>query len=135
MRSPHAFGLGRQTAEKLAEEEGTLDALDEYEAAVRKVRLVQRSTGRAVGLCGLGAAPGLRPREAARPPGLTRAFAYRVGIPILSLAPVAEGGLWLEHIAASLLRVVGLCGRACDGLALWVRRWRRLSALRHTADA
>ncbi len=66
VRPPHASGLGRQTAEKLAEEEGTLA---EYEEAVRKVRRVQRSTGRAVGLCRLGAAPGLRPREAARLPG------------------------------------------------------------------
>jgi hypothetical protein len=78
VRSPHAFGLGRQTAEKLAEEEGTSA---EYEEAVRKVRRVQRSTGRAVGLCGLGAAPGLRPREAVGLPGLTRACAYRVGLP------------------------------------------------------
>ena len=39
MRPPHAFGLGRQTAEKLAEEEGTLA---EYEEAVRKVRKVRR---------------------------------------------------------------------------------------------
>ena len=39
----HAFGLGRQTAEKLAEEEGTLD---EYEGAVRKVRLLQQLTSR-----------------------------------------------------------------------------------------
>jgi hypothetical protein len=44
LRPPHAFGLGRQTAEKLAEEEGMLA---EYEEAVRKVRRVQRSTGRA----------------------------------------------------------------------------------------
>ncbi len=36
MRPSHAFGLGRQTADELAEEEGTLD---EYEEAVRKVRL------------------------------------------------------------------------------------------------
>ena len=78
VRPSHAFGLGRQTAEKLAEEEGTLA---EYEEAVRKVRRVQRSTGRAVGLCRLGTAPGLRPREALGLPGLTRACAYRVGIP------------------------------------------------------
>jgi hypothetical protein len=38
-----AFGLGRQTADELAEEAGTLA---EYEEAVFKVRLVQRSTGR-----------------------------------------------------------------------------------------
>jgi hypothetical protein len=43
VRSPHAYGLGRQTAEKLAEEEGTLD---EYEGAVRKVRLLQQLTSR-----------------------------------------------------------------------------------------
>ena len=36
VRPPHAFGLGRKTAEKLAEEAGTLA---EYEEAVRKVRL------------------------------------------------------------------------------------------------
>ena len=100
-RPPQAYGLGRLSAEKLAEEAGTLA---EYEAAVRKVRRGQRSTGRAVGLCRLGAAPGLWPREAVGLPGLTRACAYRVGIQIMSLSPVGEGGLWLEHIAASLLR-------------------------------
>ncbi len=94
MRPPsHAFGLGRQTADELAEEEGMLD---EYEEAVRKVRRGQRSTGRAVGLCRLGAAPGLRPREALGLPGLTRACAYRVGIQVISLAPVGEGGLWAQ---------------------------------------
>ncbi len=62
VRPQHAYGLGRQTADELAEEAGTLA---EYEEAVRKVRRVQRSTGRAVGLCRLGAFPGLRPREAA----------------------------------------------------------------------
>ena len=36
VQSPHAYGLGRQTADELAEEEGMLD---EYEEAVRKVRL------------------------------------------------------------------------------------------------
>ena len=132
VRPPHAFRRGRQTADELAEEEGTLA---EYEEAVRKVRRVQRSTGRAVGLCRLGAAPGLRPREALGLPGLTRAFAYRVGIPVMSLSPVGGGGLWLRAHSSSLLRVVGVCSRACDGLALWVRRWRCLSALRHTADA
>ena len=55
VRSPHAYGLGRQTAEKLAEEEGTLD---EYQKAVRKVRLVQRLTGRpAKGCAGSGPLP------------------------------------------------------------------------------
>ena len=39
----HAFGLGRETADEIAEEEGTLD---EYEGAVRKVRLLQRLTSR-----------------------------------------------------------------------------------------
>ena len=91
MQSSKACGLGRETADELAEENGTLA---EYEEAVRKVRRVQRSTGRAVGLCRLGAAPGLRPREAVGPPGLTRAFAYRVGVQIMSLAPVGEGGLY-----------------------------------------
>ena len=43
VRSLHAYGLGRETAEKLAKEEGTLD---EYEGAVRKVRLLQRLTSR-----------------------------------------------------------------------------------------
>ncbi len=74
-------------------------------------------------------------QEAVGLPGLTRAFAYRIGIHIMSLSPVGEGGLWIKHIAASLLRVVGLCSCACDGLALWLRRWRCLSELRHTADA
>ena len=41
--SSHAFGRGRVTADELADEEGTLA---EYEEAVRKVRLVQRLTGR-----------------------------------------------------------------------------------------
>ncbi len=99
MQSPHAFGLGRQTADELAEEAGKLA---EYEEAVRKVRRVQRSTARAVGLCRLGAAPGLRPREAVGLPGLTRAFAYRVGIPIMSLSPVGEGGLWLQAHSSEL---------------------------------
>ncbi len=36
VRPPHAFRRGRQTADELAEEEGTLA---EYEEAVRKVRL------------------------------------------------------------------------------------------------
>ena len=66
----HAFGLDRETADEIAEEEGTLD---EYEGAVRKVRLRQRLTSRpAVGLCRLGTAPGLWPREAVGLPGLTR---------------------------------------------------------------
>ena len=43
VQSPHACGLGRQTADELAEEEGTLA---EYEEAVRKVRPEQRLTGR-----------------------------------------------------------------------------------------
>ncbi len=43
VRSLHAFGLGRETADEIAEEEGTLD---EYEGAVRKVRLLQRLTSR-----------------------------------------------------------------------------------------
>ena len=98
VRSLHAFGLGRETAEELAEEEGTLA---EYEQAVRKVRRGQRSTARAVGLCRLGAAPGLWPREAVGLPGLTRASAYCVAVQIISLSPVAEGGLWLKHRAAS----------------------------------
>ena len=41
VRPPHAYGLGRQTADELAEEAGTLA---EYEEAVRKVRRVQRLT-------------------------------------------------------------------------------------------
>jgi hypothetical protein len=44
----------------------------------------------------------LRPREAVRLPGLTRACAYRVGIPILSLAPVGEGGLGLGAHSSEL---------------------------------
>ena len=43
MPSLHAYRLGRETAEKLAEEEGTSD---EYQKAVRKVRLLQRLAGR-----------------------------------------------------------------------------------------
>jgi hypothetical protein len=43
VRPAHAFGLGRHTADELAEEAGKLA---EYEEAVIKVRLVQRSTGR-----------------------------------------------------------------------------------------
>ena len=43
VQSLHAFGLGRETADEIAEEEGTLD---EYEGAVRKVRLLQRLTSR-----------------------------------------------------------------------------------------
>ncbi len=38
------------------------------------------------------------------------------------------------HIS-ELLRVFGLCSRACDGLVMWLRRWCCLRALRHTADA
>ena len=109
VQSSHAFGLGRHTAEKLAEEAGTSA---EYEEAVRKVRRVQRSTGRAVGLCRLGAAPGLWPREAVGLPGLTRAFAYRVGIPILSLSPVGEGGLRLR-VHSSELAARGRRVRPC----------------------
>ena len=41
--SLHAYRLGRETADEIAEEEGTLD---EYEGAVRKVRLLQRLTSR-----------------------------------------------------------------------------------------
>ncbi len=76
--SLHAFGLGRQTAEKLAEEEGTLD---EYQKAVRKVRLVQRLAGRPEkGCAGSGPLPACgRGRQV----GLARACAYRVGIPIM----------------------------------------------------
>ena len=88
VQSLHAFGLGRQTADELAEKKGTLA---EYEEAVRKVRLVQQSTGRAKGLCRLGAAPGLWPREAVGLPGLTRASAYRVGVPIISLGTGRRG--------------------------------------------
>ncbi len=44
----------------------------------------------------------MRPREAVRLPGLTRACAYRVGIPILSLAPVGEGGLGLRAHSSEL---------------------------------
>jgi hypothetical protein len=43
VQSLQAFGLGRQTADEIAEEEGTLD---EYEGAVRKVRLLQQLTSR-----------------------------------------------------------------------------------------
>ena len=86
MRSLHAFGLGRETAEKLAEEEGTLD---EYQKAVRKVRLVQRLAGRPEkGCAGSGPVPACgRGRQV----GLTRASAYCVGIPIMSLSPVRRG--------------------------------------------
>ncbi len=42
------------------------------------------------------------PREAVGLPGLTRACAYRVGIPILSLAPVGDGGLWLGAHSSEL---------------------------------
>ncbi len=133
VRSSHAFGLGRETADELAEEEGTLD---EYEGAVRKVRRVQRLTGRPEkGCAGSGrsrlvAAGGSRTAGAHRVPSHTvsafQSFRFhRKG----------EGGLWLKHLAASLLRVVGLCSRACDGLPLWCRRWRCLSALRYTAHA
>ena len=129
----HAFGLGRETAEKLAEEEGTLD---EYQKAVRKVRLVQRLAGRPEkGCAGSGPLPACGRGRQVGLPGLTRASAYCVGVPIMSLSPVGGGGLWLQAHSSELLRVVGVCSRACDGLALGVRRWRCLSALRHTTDA
>ncbi len=58
MQSPHAFGLGRQTADELAEEVGTLA---EYEEAVRKVRL-----SAAIDWSGVRAVPARgRPRLAA----------------------------------------------------------------------
>jgi hypothetical protein len=57
MQSSQACGLGRETADELAEENGTLA---EYEEAVRKVRLVQRSlVGRRAGPA--RTAPGLWP--------------------------------------------------------------------------
>ena len=72
----------------------------------------------------------MRPWEAVGLPGLTRASAYRVGIQIMSLSPVGA-----QAHCSELLRVVGLCSRACDRLALWLRRRRRLRALRHAAGA
>jgi hypothetical protein len=57
VQSSQACGLGRETADELAEESGTLA---EYEEAVRKVRLVQRSLiGRRAGPA--RTAPGLWP--------------------------------------------------------------------------
>ena len=99
VRSLHAYGLGRETAEKLAEEEGTMD---EYQKAVRKVRLVQRLTGRPEkGCAGSGPLPACGRGRQVGLPGLTRASAYCVAVQIISLSPVAEGGLWLKHILAS----------------------------------
>jgi hypothetical protein len=97
--SLHAYRLGRETAEKLAEEEGTSD---EYQKAVRKVRLVQRLAGRpAKGCAGSGPVPACGRGRQVGLPVLTRASAYRVGIPIISLSPVRRGRAWLKHIAAS----------------------------------
>jgi hypothetical protein len=118
VRSLHAYGLGRETAEKLAEEEGTMD---EYQKAVRKVRLVQRLAGRPEkGCAGSGPLPACGRGRQVGLPGLTRASAYCVGVPIMSLSPVRRGRALAQAHSSEQLRTFGLCSRACDGVALWV---------------
>lgn len=129
-------------------------------AAAARVRAVQADCGRArrrgghVGRVRGGSAQGPssaaidwsgrravpargRPRLAAAGGSRTAGAHACLRIPCGHSSHVActRAGFGSEHIAASLLRVVGVCSRACDGLAMWVRRWRCLRALRHTADA
>ena len=100
VRPPQACGLGRLSAEKLAEEAGTLA---EYEAAVRKVRL-----SAAIDWSGRRAVPARgRPRLAAAGGSPTAGAHACLRIPCrhsksCSLAPVGEGGLGLQAHSSEL---------------------------------